>query len=153
MLTDLMNSFPETSRKLVLNINPSLLTPSHSDVDPIRTHRIREVKKREGAISQEHAFYGRKFLHPGSASSPFSHLDRCQGSNHRLWILQDTVSVGKMFTVGFISKPTPHRNGCIIDQADLENLPWERETVGFWLDVPEPLLQLLVAQDVNPAGA
>ena len=51
------------------------------------------------------------------------------------------------------SEPTSHRNGCIIDQADLENLPWERETVGVWLDVPEFLLWLLVAQGVNPAGA
>ena len=46
-----------------------------------------------------------------------------------------------------------YRNGCIIDQVDLENLPWERETFGFWLDIPESLLQLFVDQEVNPAGA
>ncbi|KAF9792472.1 P-loop containing nucleoside triphosphate hydrolase protein [Thelephora terrestris] len=88
-----------------------------TDVDPIKTHRIREVKKREGAISQEHAFYGRIKV-------------------------QTTV-------YGFYKI----RNGCIIDQVDLECLPWERETVGFWLDVPESLLQLLVDQEVNPAEA
>ena len=47
---------------------------------------------------------------------------------------------------------TSYRNGCIIDQVDLENLPWERETLGFWLDVPEALLHLLVDREINPAG-
>ena len=50
------------------------------------------------------------------------------------------------------TQPTSFRNGCIIDQVDLENLPWERETVGFWLDIPKSLLQLFVDQEVNPAG-
>lgn len=88
----------------------------------------------------------------GGASCPFNYLNRCQGTNHRIWVLQNTVSVGEMSHLVF-SEPAPSRKGCIIDQADLENLPWERETVGFWLDVPEPLLRLLVAQEVNPAGA
>ena len=52
-----------------------------------------------------------------------------------------------------LAEPASPRNGCIIDQVDLENLPWERETVGFWLDVPESLLQLFVDQGINPAGA
>lgn len=52
----------------------------------------------------------------------------------------------------FLAEPPSHRNGCIIDQVDLENLPWERETLGFWLDVPEALLHLLVDREINPAG-
>lgn len=52
----------------------------------------------------------------------------------------------------FLVDPASHRNGCIIDQVDLESLPWERETLGFWLDVPEALLHLLIDREINPAG-
>lgn len=98
-----MDPFSETSRELVPNVNPSVLTPSHSDVDPIRTHRIREVRRREGGISQEHAFYGRKFFFTMALQVVHSDVcNRCQGPNHRIWVLQDTVSVGKMFTVRFV---------------------------------------------------
>ena len=130
----------------------SPLTPSYSDIDPIRTHRIREVKKREGATSQEHAFYGRKFSCRGNARRPSNYSDRHQGPNYRVWILQNTASREKVGD-SFLAEPASHRNGCIIDQVDLENLPWERETLGFWLDIPESLLQLFISQEVNPAGA
>lgn len=87
----------------------------------------------------------------GNARRPPNYPDRDQGPNYRIWVLQDTVSGDNALLLDCLL-PTC-RNGCIIDQADLECLPWERETVGFWLDVPETLLQLLVDQEVNPAGA
>ena len=61
--------------------------------------------------------------------------------------------MGKRSGIRSRLNPLSHSNGCIIDQVDLENLPWERETLGLWLDVPESLLQLLMDQKVNPAGA
>ena len=85
-------AFLGTSRELLYNKKVVSLTPSYSDIDPIRTHRIREVKKREGATSQEHAFYGRKFFCRANTRRTPSYPDRHQGSNYRIWILQDTVS-------------------------------------------------------------
>ena len=61
--------------------------------------------------------------------------------------------MGEKIRYSFLAEPALHSNGCIIDQVDLENLPWERETMGFWLDIPESLLQLFIDQEVNPAGA
>jgi len=67
----------------------------------------------------------------------------------------DSTKYGEQIREGrqpFLTKPGSYRNGSIIDQVDLENLPWERETLGFWLDIPESLLQLFVDREVNPAG-
>ena len=107
---------------------------------------------REGGTSQEHAFYGRKVPCHDNVMRLLNSLDRHQGPNHRIWVLQDTVSRGYN-RKSLLAKPAPFRNGCIIDQVELENLPWERETVGFWLDIPKSLLRLFVDQEVNPAGA
>ncbi|KAH8108129.1 P-loop containing nucleoside triphosphate hydrolase protein [Cristinia sonorae] len=45
------------------------------------------------------------------------------------------------------------RNNSIIDTVDMDTPPWERETIGFWLDVPKPTLELLKDTHINPAEA
>lgn len=98
-------TFLGTSREFShLKKNHSSLTPPYSDIDPIRTHRIREVKKREGATSQEHTFYGRKFSYRDNGRHPLNYPDRHQGSNHRIRVLQDTVS-GEKIRYSFPAEP------------------------------------------------
>ena len=47
----------------------------------------------------------------------------------------------------------PSRHGQILDTIDLENPPYKRDTVGFWLDVPRSTLELMREKGVNPAEA
>jgi DEAD/DEAH box helicase domain-containing protein len=41
----------------------------------------------------------------------------------------------------------------ILDIVDLETDPWQRETTGFWLDVPKSILELMRLKGINPAEA
>ncbi|KAK7043795.1 ATP-dependent 3'-5' DNA helicase [Paramarasmius palmivorus] len=45
------------------------------------------------------------------------------------------------------------RNGHILDVVDLESEPWERNTTGFWIDVPNHVLPLLRDKQIKPAAA
>ncbi|KAL7283261.1 hypothetical protein ACG7TL_002690 [Trametes sanguinea] len=45
------------------------------------------------------------------------------------------------------------RNKAIIDAVDLDTPPWQRETMGMWLDVPKSALELMRASGMNPAEA
>jgi len=45
------------------------------------------------------------------------------------------------------------RNNVIIDAIDINTLPWVRETVGFWIDVPTSILELMLAKNINSAEA
>lgn len=45
------------------------------------------------------------------------------------------------------------RNGVILDAVDLETLPLEQDTTGFWIDVPNTLLQLMQSKGINAAEA
>jgi DEAD/DEAH box helicase domain-containing protein len=54
----------------------------------------------------------------------------------------------------FSTHPTsPSRHGQILDTIDLENPPYKRDTVGFWLDVPRSTLELMREKGINPAEA
>lgn len=46
-----------------------------------------------------------------------------------------------------------YRNGVILDTVDLETLPLEQDTTGFWIDVPNTLLQLMQSKGINAAEA
>ena len=94
---------------MVVEVAPSPLTLLYSDIDPIRTHRIREVKKREGATSQEHAFYGRKSIRYSGSKDPLNSLNRYQDPNNRIWVLQDTVCERGGMVLDFF--PNPPRTG------------------------------------------
>ncbi|EAU88392.2 DEAD/H helicase [Coprinopsis cinerea okayama7 len=45
------------------------------------------------------------------------------------------------------------RNKSILDAVDLDTPSWERDTSGFWIDVPKPILELLRSLQVNVAEA
>lgn len=45
------------------------------------------------------------------------------------------------------------RNKTIIETVALDTPPWERETTGFWLDVPKVILELMQHVGINPAEA
>ena len=45
------------------------------------------------------------------------------------------------------------RNKAIIDAVDLDTPPWQRETMGMWLDVPKPILELMRDSGMNAAEA
>jgi len=45
------------------------------------------------------------------------------------------------------------RGGTILDAVDLMTLPWERETTGFWIDLPNHVLQALNLERVDGAAA
>ncbi|KAJ7286047.1 P-loop containing nucleoside triphosphate hydrolase protein [Mycena rebaudengoi] len=45
------------------------------------------------------------------------------------------------------------RNNSILDTVSLDTDPWERETTGFWLDVPSPTIELLRSKQFKPAAA
>jgi Distinct helicase family with a unique C-terminal domain including a metal-binding cysteine cluster len=48
----------------------------------------------------------------------------------------------------------PHfRNKVILDAVDLDTPPWEHETTGLWVDVPNPVLKLMRVKGINPAEA
>ncbi len=43
------------------------------------------------------------------------------------------------------------RDGQILDKVDLETMPFERSTTGFWIDVPKSILDIFTAKRLNPA--
>ena len=45
------------------------------------------------------------------------------------------------------------RNKKIIDAVDVDTPPYQRETTGFWLDLPQPILQLMIDRGLHPAEA
>ncbi|KAL0566115.1 ATP-dependent 3'-5' DNA helicase, partial [Marasmius crinis-equi] len=45
------------------------------------------------------------------------------------------------------------RGSVILDVVDLENDPWEQETTGLWIDVPDHVLPLLRDKAIKPAAA
>ncbi|KAI0703572.1 P-loop containing nucleoside triphosphate hydrolase protein [Cytidiella melzeri] len=45
------------------------------------------------------------------------------------------------------------RNKKIIDAVDVDTPPYERESTGFWLDVPKPILQVMLERGIHPAEA
>ncbi|KAJ6606558.1 P-loop containing nucleoside triphosphate hydrolase protein [Mycena vulgaris] len=45
------------------------------------------------------------------------------------------------------------RNNSILDTVSLDSDPWERETTGFWVDVPTSTLELLRRKQFKPAAA
>jgi hypothetical protein len=45
------------------------------------------------------------------------------------------------------------RNKKIIDAVDVDTPPFERDSTGFWLDIPKPTLQLTLECGIHPAEA
>lgn len=45
------------------------------------------------------------------------------------------------------------RNKAILDAVEVDTPPWERDTTGFWIDVPRDILNLLRALQLNVAEA
>ena len=43
------------------------------------------------------------------------------------------------------------RGKMILDAVNLETEPWLRETTGFWIDVPKPILELMRLKNINAA--
>ena len=46
-----------------------------------------------------------------------------------------------------------HRNQQILDAVDLETPAWERETTGFWIDLPTSILDLMRDKKIDAAEA
>lgn len=46
-----------------------------------------------------------------------------------------------------------HRNQRILDTVDLETPAWERETTGFWIDLPTSILDLMRDKKIDAAEA
>lgn len=69
-----------------------------------------------------------------------------QGSPHRAYY-------GRVDVTTVIFGYFKLRHGKILDAVDLESPPFERETTGFWLDVPKANLQLMKKKGLNPAEA
>ncbi|KAK1232495.1 ATP-dependent 3'-5' DNA helicase [Marasmius sp. AFHP31] len=69
-----------------------------------------------------------------------------QGSSHR-------ASYGKIEVRCQVFGFYKMRNSVILDVVDLENDPWEQETTGLWIDVPNHVLPLLRDKYVKPAAA
>lgn len=69
-----------------------------------------------------------------------------QGSPHRAFYgrIDVTTIVFGYFKI---------RHGKILDAVDLESPPFERDTNGFWLDVPSANLRLMKQKGLNPAEA
>jgi DEAD/DEAH box helicase domain-containing protein len=40
-----------------------------------------------------------------------------------------------------------------LDAVDLDTPPWERDTTGLWLDLPNALLEMFSAKGINAAEA
>ncbi|PFH49106.1 hypothetical protein AMATHDRAFT_76387 [Amanita thiersii Skay4041] len=59
----------------------------------------------------------------------------------------------------FTSAPRPVRafygstNKTILEAVDVDTPTWERETTGFWIDVPKSVLDLMLAKNINAAEA
>lgn len=69
-----------------------------------------------------------------------------QGSPHRAFY-------GRIDIVTVVFGYFKLRHGKILDAVDLESPPFERTTMGFWLDVPRYNLGLMKRKGLNPAEA
>ncbi|KAG9006140.1 hypothetical protein FRB94_000965, partial [Tulasnella sp. JGI-2019a] len=69
-----------------------------------------------------------------------------RGSPHRAYF--GPISV-KTIIFGFFKV----RNGSILDTVDLDTPPFERQTNGMWIDVPNPVLDLIKRKGLHPAEA
>ncbi|KAL0071661.1 ATP-dependent 3'-5' DNA helicase [Marasmius tenuissimus] len=110
------------------DVNWTTTPRDFKDVNACQTYRIREIQG-----SPHRASYGSK-KNPSIASlsaDPLSEIEiRCQ-------------------VFGFYKM----RNTVILDVVDLENDPWEQETTGLWIDVPNHVLPLLRDKYIKPAAA
>ncbi|KAF9036912.1 P-loop containing nucleoside triphosphate hydrolase protein [Hymenopellis radicata] len=41
----------------------------------------------------------------------------------------------------------------ILDAVEIDNDPWQQDTMGMWLDIPRPTLELLLMKGIKPAAA
>ncbi|KAJ7184209.1 P-loop containing nucleoside triphosphate hydrolase protein [Mycena filopes] len=99
-----------------------------TNVDAIQTHRIKEIKD-----SPHRAFYGRVDIQV-----------MVYGAFHLNLLVLSFISRRGYYKI---------RHNSILDTVDLDNEPWERETTGFWIDVPIPTLELLRQKGFKPAAA
>jgi hypothetical protein len=67
-------------------------------------------------------------------------------------IFQNQVS-GNVFQKCSSIDPPYFRHKSILDAVDLPTPPWERETTGFWIDLPTSVLDALRSSDINSAEA
>ncbi|KAF7322689.1 hypothetical protein HMN09_00047700 [Mycena chlorophos] len=73
-------------------------------------------------------------------------IKEIRGSPHRAYFGRVGI---KILVYGYFKI----RNFSVIDTVSLDNEPWEYETVGFWMDVPDAVLELLRAKNFKPAAA
>ncbi|KAG6909832.1 hypothetical protein DXG01_015105 [Tephrocybe rancida] len=73
-------------------------------------------------------------------------IKEVKGSPHRAYYGKVDVEV-KVF--GFFKI----RNKVILEAVDLDTPAWQRETTGYWIDVPKSLLVLFLTKGINPAEA
>ncbi|KAH0830257.1 P-loop containing nucleoside triphosphate hydrolase protein [Lanmaoa asiatica] len=119
---------------------------SPSDVDAKQTWRIRAIPD-----SPYHSYFGR--------------VDVVTVVYGKLTGVIDTSQTHTKHPPGFykIRYKLPHtysrsrshqsRNKRILDMVDVDTPPWERQSTGFWLDVPEPILALMRSKGLRPAEA
>ncbi|KAG8949918.1 hypothetical protein FRC04_008221 [Tulasnella sp. 424] len=75
-----------------------------------------------------------------------SRIRAIRGSPHRAYFGKITV---KTVVFGFFKV----RNNSILDSVDLDTPPFERETVGMWINVPSSVLDLMRRKALSPAEA
>ncbi|KAG9046660.1 hypothetical protein FS837_003907 [Tulasnella sp. UAMH 9824] len=75
-----------------------------------------------------------------------SRIRAIRGSTHRAYFGKITV---KTVVFGFFKV----RNNSVLDSVDLDTPPYERETVGMWIDVPACVLELMRRKALSPAEA
>ncbi|KAF8906023.1 DEAD/H helicase [Gymnopilus junonius] len=61
-----------------------------------------------------------------------------------LAINQNLVQFGSFFKIS---------EGVVLDAVELLTSPWERETVGFWIDLPNEILRDLISEGIDGAAA
>ncbi|KJA27331.1 hypothetical protein HYPSUDRAFT_131100, partial [Hypholoma sublateritium FD-334 SS-4] len=54
---------------------------------------------------------------------------------------------------GFSECHSLFRGKTILDAVELETPPWERESIGFWIDLPNSILELLRVHGIDSAAA
>ncbi|KZV84071.1 hypothetical protein EXIGLDRAFT_727691, partial [Exidia glandulosa HHB12029] len=75
-----------------------------------------------------------------------SRIREVRGSPHRAFFGRVTLHT---VVFGFFKL----RNGQILESVSLETPPFDRETTGFWLDVPKNILGLMNEKNIHPAEA
>ncbi|KIK06641.1 hypothetical protein K443DRAFT_129904 [Laccaria amethystina LaAM-08-1] len=108
-----------------LTVRRVIINRDFTNVDALQTRRIR-------AINANRVYYGSK--HSTS-------LANFVGKS-----LELEISI-------YVKIDDFYRHGVILDTVDLETLPLEQNTTGFWIDVPNTLLQLMQSKGINAAEA